>query len=183
MAHGTCSIDGCDTVGTLVRGWCPKHYSRYKRHGDPEHTKTIWGDDVRRFHSKIATTDAGCWHWTGTRNGNGYGQIKVQGVMWQAHRYSYLLRHGAIPDGAAVDHLCRNRGCVNPDHLEAVDVRTNTLRGEGVTAQNARRQTCAHGHTLTDRHDGLGRYCPTCHREGDRLRKHAKRATSGGPNV
>ena len=156
------------------------HYLRWRRHGDPTFAKTIWGDDEARFWSKVDKTD-GCWVWTATVNSNGYGQIKVAGAKWQAHRYAYELMVGPIPDGLCIDHLCRNRRCVRPDHLEPVDNRTNTLRGEGVTAVNARRDMCQRGHPLQPRYDRAGRFCPTCQREGDRLRKRAKRATSGGP--
>lgn len=71
-----------------------------------------------------------CWLWQGQQNRNGYGRIKIQGRWLMVHRVSYELHIGPIPEGLVLDHLCRNRLCCNPQHLEAVTVRENTLRGE-----------------------------------------------------
>jgi hypothetical protein len=83
-----------------------------------------------------------------------------------AHRLAYELFVGPIPEGQTIDHLCRNRPCVNPGHLEVVDMRTNLLRGSSPTAQNARKTHCKHGHEFTPENTALkqGRYriCRTC---------------------
>ncbi len=87
-----------------------------------------------------------CWIWQGKISGNGYGHIWLAGKTVGAHRLSYKLLVGAIPSRMTLDHLCRNRACVNPNHLEVVTNRTNLLRGISFSAQNARRTHCPQGH-------------------------------------
>lgn len=119
-----CSIDGCN-ASAVTRGWCDRHYSAWKRTGDP----LGWRDNVqRRFWERVDKKRSGCWVWTGHVAGGDYGQIKVNGVSVMVHRYAYELLVGPIPDGLQIDHLCRNRRCVNPKHLEPVVARTNVLR-------------------------------------------------------
>jgi len=74
---------------------------------------------VDRFHSSyVANLDTGCWIWLGTKRGsNGYGRITSTGVVHQAHRFSWMLHRGSIPDGLLVCHKCDTPLCVNPDHL------------------------------------------------------------------
>ncbi len=82
----------------------------------------------------------GCWHWGGRWNsGNGYGKICWQGRHSMAHRVVYALLIGEIPEGLILDHLCRVRVCVNPEHLEPVSVQVNTLRGDAVLFQPAQK--------------------------------------------
>jgi hypothetical protein len=77
------------------------------------------------FWAKVQKLQNGCWLWLGSCNKR-YGYFKTR---IQAHRYAYELMIGPVPDGLELDHLCRNRYCVNPSHLEAVSHRTNVLRG------------------------------------------------------
>ncbi|MEL3944487.1 HNH endonuclease signature motif containing protein [Streptomyces sp. LNU-CPARS28] len=102
-----------------------------------------WTD---RFLDKIRDGHGGCWEWTGHIKPNGYGQVRVGGRKFNAHRFSYEALRAPIPEGLVIDHLCRNRRCVNPDHLEPVTHRTNILRGTGPAACNARRTHCVRGH-------------------------------------
>lgn len=89
-----------------------------------------------------------CWNWQRSLDSKGYGRIYWQRRHTGAHRVSYILHHGPIPDGLTIDHLCRNRRCVNPDHLEPVSRRENMLRGFGVSGINARKTDCPKGHPL-----------------------------------
>lgn len=81
--------------------------------------------------ARVRVTSSGCWEWPGNQRG-GYGRIetKVAGKRRRpaAHRVFYEEFVGPIPDGLSIDHLCRNRACVNPDHLEPVSMRENLLR-------------------------------------------------------
>ncbi|MFJ5143282.1 HNH endonuclease signature motif containing protein [Streptomyces sp. NPDC088707] len=100
--------------------------------------------------------------------GEYYGAFHVNGRTVRAHQYAYEQARGPIPAGAEIDHRCRRRNCVNPDHLELVDHRTNTLRSTAPTALNARKTACIHGHPFTPentriRTDG-SRRCITCER-------------------
>lgn len=110
--------------------------------------------------------NSGCWLWLLSTGSHGYAQGAMQSVTGQpvslAHRLSHLAFKGAIAKGMEVDHRCRNRLCVNPDHLEAVSKMVNRRRQFGLRSEDPDR--CARGH------DGYGRnaagkmHCPTCAR-------------------
>jgi hypothetical protein len=91
-----------------------------------------------------------CWEWTGPKNKDGYGRstywIGYKNVARMAHRLAYTLLIGEIPDGLTLDHLCRNRCCVNPDHLQPATLKVNTLRGQTIPARHAKKTHCIHGH-------------------------------------
>jgi hypothetical protein len=90
-----------------------------------------------------------CWELLKARSGWGYGQICIGfGIMCPAHRVSYECFVGKIEDGLSIDHLCRNRSCVNPKHLEQVTARENILRGFSLAAKNKRKKFCKNGHEL-----------------------------------
>lgn len=120
---------------------------------------------IKRFSQKIHKTD-NCWIWLGCPTSWGYGQIREGNKYYKAHRLSYLIHKGEIPEGLVVDHLCSNRICVNPDHLEAVTQRTNVLRGIGLTSQNAKKTECHIGHEFSSKNtyvDSKGhRHCKKC---------------------
>ena len=106
---------------------------------------------LERFNRKIETPrdQGGCWEWTGAKGRCGYGHMNINGVTRVAHRIGYELLVGQIPGGMTLDHLCRNRACVRPDHLSPATHRDNTLRGDGPTAQNSRKTHCPRGHEYT----------------------------------
>jgi hypothetical protein len=120
-----------------------------------------------RFLRKVDKQEDGCWEWAASRNQDGYGLFNMEGTS-KAHRASYLLFVGPIPEGLTIDHLCRNRGCVNPEHLEPVTLRENVLRGLTLAAANAAKSHCYRGHPLYGenlRIDQLGkRVCRECRR-------------------
>lgn len=112
---------------------------------------TLWtAKDQRRFDAKINDGDDGCRIWLAGRRANGYGVFWWREQQWLAHRLAWTLANGPIPDGLQLDHLCRVRYCVNPDHLEPVTNQVNILRGESPQAHNARRTHCLRGHELCE---------------------------------
>lgn len=139
--------------------------------------------ELDRFAEKVALTDSGCIEWIAARYWHGYGHFhstqtadaKSRDIY--AHRWSYEYHVGPIPEGLHIDHLCRNRLCVNPAHLEPVTHRVNTLRGIGFAAVNAAKTHCANGHPYDQGNtytDPKGyRHCRTCRREVDRKRRPA----------
>lgn len=97
--------------------------------------------------SKVSVdADTGCWNWLAGKSTDGYGGFYINGERHYTHRLSYMMAKGEIPSGLELDHLCRNRGCCNPDHLEAVTRRVNLLRGAGPIPTNARKTHCSKGH-------------------------------------
>lgn len=159
----------CETCGAplLARG---------KKYCSPEcyHQKT---PAIERFLRRVEKTDA-CWNWLGKRTPKGYGSFELNGKTIAAHRYSYERSIGPVPAGMQLDHLCRNRACVNPSHLEPVTSRENTLRGDHPNIVKRRNRiasgVCENGHPASA-YNPVKRRCMDCWRASKRESSRRKR--------
>lgn len=122
-------------------------------------------DDLQKW---VDFTDS-CWNWKGSVDRKGYGRVTFRGRKDRSHRLFYEMFIEKVPIGKQIDHLCRNRSCCNPAHLEVVTSRENTLRGESPPSLNAVKTHCLKGHefteenTITETKRGrVGRKCRTC---------------------
>jgi hypothetical protein len=141
----------------------------------------LTADRIERFWQRVEKT-AGCWIWQGSIGSvTGYGSLGNE----SAHRLSYEIHVGPIPEGMQIDHLCRIRACVNPDHLEVVTPRENYLRGVSLPAQNARKTHCLRGHEYTAENTGRAshgwRFCKTC--IAARPKQQRQRASQAGQGL
>jgi hypothetical protein len=112
---------------------------------------------------RVVQSSTGCWLWQLSLTHDGYAASHwVSGV----HRLAYEIWVGQIPDGLELDHLCRVRHCVNPDHLEAVTKHENMLRGQSLPAQNVRKTHCLRGHPFDEKNTRIesdgARVCRRC---------------------
>ncbi len=128
-----------------------------------------------RFWSKVNKLDNGCWRWEGHCQSSGYGKFWDGRKMVKAHRYAYKLLKGKIPPNLECDHLCRNRSCVNPLHIELVTGSENVKRGLSpeLTRQRQLSKThCPYGHPYDKANTYVSpngkRECRICRRESNR---------------
>lgn len=171
-----CVAHDCDRP-RRSHGLCDLHRKRRDR-GAPIQGHT---PESLFFSRIVGVTSAGCWQWSRPAP-DGYGQFAAgsAGLSIPAHRWAYEFLIGAIPDGLVIDHLCRNRACVNPWHVDPVPNGLNVLRGEGPAAVNARRAECPRGHAFDVANtyvtpDGR-RQCRTCMAIRTHRNPHSRRA-------
>lgn len=128
--------------------------------------------------------DSGCWEWLGSHNGKGYGIFWYENSYRAAHRFGYAMMRSPIPDGLQLDHLCRNRGCVNPWHLEPVTALENQMRG---LPHRATPSMCPKGHLYSPENTYVPpskphlRMCRTCRRIAGKEANRKKRIARGEP--
>lgn len=106
---------------------------------------------IERFESKFFVAPDGCWLWLNAPNNSGYGGLSFAGKRYVAHRLSYEIYRETIPVGLVIDHLCKQKLCVNPNHLEVVTNKENQLRKDLT-------QRCEHGNGKTRCPDGCENY-------------------------
>jgi len=178
MSKGLCECGCGETTAVAKRSY----KSKGVRKG--EHYRFVHGHGARKYRADeppYAVRTDGCWQWVRRFNDGGYGIIVIGGRRNRAHRVFYEAAKGPVPSGLVLDHLCRNRGCVNPDHLEPVTNRVNILRGEAPSAKRARQTHCHRGHEFTTENTydpgRGGRACRQCHRDYERERYHRLKAS------
>lgn len=172
MRRSRCSVEGCGLTAH-ARGWCSKHYNRWRKHGDALWTPPT---DAERFFAKFEMGEAWqCWTWVAGLDEHGYGRFYWDGAGGLAHRFAYEYAYGSIDPDLDVDHTCRNRACVNFHHLEEV------THAENMRRMSAAITECKWGHAYDEANTGYTpgdgwRYCRTCLREKMRRRKARERA-------
>lgn len=183
-----CTIEGCEK-SVFTRGWCRTHYTRWYETGStalgvrpPRRTNYTSTPPADRVLRRIKVTASGCWEYQGALT-HGYGIISdsTTGRSMMAHRAVWEKLRSPIPPGLQIDHLCRNKPCVNPDHLEPVTPSENTRRGLAPvlgSLHNSGKSHCPQGHPYDDentyRYNG-GRSCRTCGRDYMKRRRAALR--------
>ena len=178
----TCSVEDCGR-SVAANGWCDLHYKRVRRNGHTELRVKQTLADYMAERTRVSGPSperpglGPCHVWTGTKFLTGYGAVGLRTHHKAlAHGMAYTLARGEIPDGSVIDHLCRNRACVNPEHLEVVSNEENLRRGKGYRLRNGMDSACLHGHEYTPENtyinpnDPQDIRCRTCSRIRDRKR-------------
>lgn len=133
---------------------------------------TLTPQEQATFWERVAIDmydDDACWPWKARLEPSGYGRFWVRNKTYLPHRVAWALQHGGTSCELTIDHVCKNRACCNPAHLDLVTMRVNVLRGDGVTARNAVKTHCHRGHEFTPENTrfvpGKGRSCKQCDKE------------------
>lgn len=131
-----------------------------------------------RFFEKVEKTDS-CWNWTGYKTNKGYGLFRFNGKTSRSHRVIYNLTYGFIDDTLVIDHICKNRSCVNPDHLELVSQNENIRRGLSGKINNfqSTKTHCPKGHEYSGITKSGYRICRRC--RSDQQMQYKRRIKSG----
>lgn len=178
-----CAVPNCGR-SVKARELCAGHYRWWLTHrAMPTHELRAAHHGmsiVERIQAQVQVDVNGCWVWLGSKDRAGYGQTMYLGKVRRAHRVSYEVLVAPIPEGLVLDHLCRNRSCVNPAHLEPVTQRENLRRGDTLNAANVLKTHCPRGHPYSgdnlyrDPTHGFRR-CRACasEREANRERRSA----------
>ncbi len=119
----TCSFEGCGRPAKSLR-LCQSHYVQKRRTGNLTPLRRLVTGSLQDRMDAYTERSDGCWQWMGSTR-EGYGQIRVGDRVMRAHRVAYELAHGVIPNDVMLDHQCRNRACVRPDHLVQATNKTN----------------------------------------------------------
>lgn len=157
----TCNVEDCTDL--TDGGMCTKHRYRMRKWG-----RTELPSHFEKFMMLVEKTDT-CWLWKGYIRTDGYGRARhTSSNHGLAHKWLWEHTNGSVPEGLELDHLCRVRHCVNPEHLEPVTRQVNVLRGVSPPALNARKTHCPQGHALAGDNLGIGthggRFCRICSR-------------------
>lgn len=194
MAERTCTVDGCSQPH-LARGFCRAHYDAERRGSSPvNRTRRFLGLPRATTRAEFVSlrfevTDTGCWDWIGSlKKAKGYGVATWRGKSGPAHRVAWEEFVGPIPSGLDLDHLCRNRACINPDHLEPVtrlvNNRRKTPEARLAAGRVQRAKThCPQGHPYDEANtatyptrSGIRRYCIACRNARNAARLAAEKA-------
>lgn len=133
LAHLACTVDGCtNDTRKGARGLCGMHAQRQKRRGTTggaDYVRAPGRTVEQRVFDRLAENpDTGCWEWQGALR-NGYGAVGINGCVAYVHRWVFEFLVTEIPVGLVFDHLCLNRACANPQHVEPVTRAVNNARG------------------------------------------------------
>ncbi|WP_152990163.1 HNH endonuclease [Sphaerimonospora mesophila] len=174
MGKRICNVDGCPQPHDS-KGFCSRHYMVWRRHGDP-----LWcpPSAAELFWAKVVE-QGDCWIWTGS--GQRYGKVSIGGRDLLAHRFAYEHMVAEIPEGLTLDHLCQNKKCVNPCHLDPVPQSVNVRRRDLAHDMSSAKTHCPQGHEYTEentsRRNGR-RHCKACDRERQRRNYNRRKAAT-----